>query len=136
MEVIGTEEDGAEASGEGINSCQNIRICEATVTLVHRRGRRFRVLLKKVINIAVEISGDGAAELFGDLGSTGRMNDSDFVWVIICGSEELVRYAASALALFSLLALAFITHLCRVNVAADAVVFVNFVLRFHFGFDI
>lgn len=80
-----TKEDRAEASGKGIDGGQKIRISEAPITLVNRRGQRFRSLLEKLISINI-----ADAEFFGDLGPTGGMDDRDFVRVLGCSSEELV----------------------------------------------
>ena len=87
MRVISnsTKEDRAEASAEGIDRGQNIRISEAPITLVNGRGQRFRSLLEKFIGINI-----ADAEFFGDLGPTGGMYDRNFVRVLGCSSEELV----------------------------------------------
>jgi len=80
-----TKEDRAEASAEGIDGGQNIRISEAPITLVNGRGQRFRTLLEKLVSINI-----ADAEFFGDLGPAGGMYDRDFVRVLGCSSEELV----------------------------------------------
>lgn len=73
-ETLCWKENGAEASTKGINGRRNIRISEATITVVHGRERQFYALL----------------EMSGELRPTGGVYDRDFVRIIGCGSQEQV----------------------------------------------